>query len=441
MIRNYLLIFFVLLTVSYPFTAMADQTMTLDQCLAYGYENNPSLKAADYQVAATRDNAKSIRADRLPSLSTSYGLSRVESQSAKGPTDQDFLDQYARNFSIRLSQMLFAGYRIINTHDKAKLDIERTQADHRLARLELTYNIQTVFFGLMKAKEELRVAEESVARLDQGVQSAQAYFDRQLISRAEVLSALVDLADAQQQVSIAKNEVNRWRITLFSLMNMPMDPQVSFNGGLDFFDTADPEDFASCWQTARANRPDIDSLETQAAMLEKDVQIAGGRYLPEVRLDLGYHDQDRDYDKMTETVSGALASRDQRNRYWSAGVTASWDLFDGGRAFYSRKKSLNQIYQVREQITQIELAIQEGIRKALFSITEAKERIQVAAVAVDAAKENYAMEERRLGAGLTTIPMLLDAQIRLARAQGNHIRAKLDYQLGRSELDFMMGAL
>jgi outer membrane protein TolC len=120
-------------------------------------------------------------------------------------------------------------------------------------------------------------------------------------------------------------------------------------------------------------------------------------------------------------------------------VTASWDLFDGGRAWYSRQKSLNQIYQVREQITQIELEIQEGIRKALFSIAEAKERIQVAATAVAAARETYTMEERRLDAGLTTIPLLLDAQIRLARAQGNQIQAKLDYQLARAELGFMMG--
>jgi outer membrane protein TolC len=49
------------------------------------------------------------------------------------------------------------------------------------------------------------------------------------------------------------------------------------------------------------------------------------------------------------------------------------------------------------------------------------------------------MEERRLEAGLTTIPMLLDAQIRLARAQGNYTRAMLDYQLGRAELGFMLG--
>jgi outer membrane protein TolC len=139
-----------------------------------------------------------------------------------------------------------------------------------------------------------------------------------------------------------------------------------------------------------------------------------------------------------ETFSGSV-ERDQRNRYWSAGVTASWELFDGGRSWYRRKKSLNQVYQVREQIKEIQLFIREGIRKALFSIAEADDRTAAAKVAVTAARENYTMEERRLEAGLTTIPMLLDAQIRLARAQGNYTRAMLDYQLGRAELGFMLG--
>jgi outer membrane protein TolC len=435
--QRYFLIPLMVWMMAAPVAALG-QSLTLAQCLAYAYDHNPSLKAAHYQVAATQDHAKSIRADFLPALSTSYGYSRVGSQSAKGPTDQDYLDQYARNFSLRLSQMLFAGYRIMNSYDKARLDIERTRFDRELARLELAYNIQIVFFELMNAKEDLQVAEESVERLVQGVAAARAFFEKQLISHAEVLTAEVDLAHARQQVSMAKNAVNRSRIALFALMNMPVDPVVSFVNGLDFYQDPYPDEFDECWQQARDNRPDIDSLEMQVAMLEKDVAIAGGKYLPRVQLELGYHDQDRDYDQMAATMAGDV-DRDQRNRYWTAGVTASWDLFDGGRAWYGRKRSLNQINGIKEQITEIQLAIQEGIRKALFTIAEARERTRVAQAAVAAARETYAMEERRLTAGLIPVSMLLDAQIRLARAQGDHARARLDYQLGRAELGFMMG--
>jgi outer membrane protein TolC len=440
--RFYTLAITGILILIFPFYAMADSpgSMTLDQCLAYGYEHNPTLKSADFQVAAAQDGKNAVRADFMPSVSTSYGFSRLDSESAKGPTEQDYLNQYIRSFSVRVSQVLFAGFRITHSHDKAKIDVERTRADRDLARLELTYQIQAVFFQLMKAKEDLTIARESIERLEQGLKSAEAYFDRQLISRSEVLTARVDLADAQQQASIAANEVNRKRIALFSLMNMPMTEDVRFTGGLDFFNGRYPDKFDPCWQTAQNNRPDIESLEKQVAMMEKDAAIAAGTYLPQIRLEVGYYDQDRNYDEMAASFSGPV-DRDQRNRYWSAGVTASWELFDGGRAWYQRNKSLNQVFQIKEKIKEIQLFIREGIRKALFSIAEARDRTEAAKVAVTAARENYDMELRRLDAGLTTIPLLLDAQFRLARAQGNLTRAMLDYQLGRAELGFMMGEM
>jgi outer membrane protein len=439
-IRLYTLAVTGILMLIVPFSVMAGElhTLTLAQCLEYGYENNPTLKSADYQVAAAQDNKNAVRADFLPSLSTSYGFSRLDSLSAKGPTEQDYLNQYIRSFSVRASQMLFAGFRITHAHDKAKIDIERNRANRDLARLELTYNIQAVFFQLMKAREDVHIAKEAIDRLEKGVMSAEAYFDRQLISKAEVLTARLDLADAQQQASIAENEVHRKRIALFSLMNMPVTDNVRFLGDLDFFNGKYPKDFDSCWEIARKNRPDIESLEKQVAMLEKDMSMATGSYLPQVRLDIGYYDQDRNYDEMTASFAGPV-DRDQRNRYWSAGVTASWELFDGGRAWYQRGKSLNQVYQVKEQIKEVQLFIREGIQKALFSITESRDRALAADIAVMAAGETYDMEKRRLEAGLTTVPAFLDAQFRLVRAQGNLTRARLDYLLGRAELDFMMG--
>ena len=120
-------------------------------------------------------------------------------------------------------------------------------------------------------------------------------------------------------------------------------------------------------------------------------------------------------------------------------MTASWELFDGGRSWYSYQKNNITVRQIQEMIKETQLFIKEGIRKALFSIAEADQRTLGARAAVKAAEENYAVEKHRLEAGLTTIPRLLDAQIRLTRAQGNYTQALLDYMLGRSELKFMMG--
>lgn len=415
----------------------AGTVMNLSKCLEYGLENSPSVKEADYAVDAMEEGRKAARADFIPSLSSSYAFNRIENESSKyGYTpDTDYLNQYIRNFSVTLSQVLYAGNRVINNYQKAKLDIERKEADRRLVRLELSYNIQATFFQLMGAKQDVRVAEDSVTRLEEGEKSAKAYLEKSLTSYAEVLSAQVDLADARQQLSQAMNNVNRKRVALFSLMNHPISGDVTFEGGLAFFGDDNPSEFENCWEVARANRPDLESLAKQVAMKEKDASASLGAYLPLVRMNLGYNDMNRDYDSMS-TIS---YDRDQRNRYWSAGVTCSWDIFDGGRNWYNRSASLKEAQQVSEKIQQTQLSIKEGIRKALFSITEAKLRTKVTQRAVDAAEEGYQVEKHRLEAGLATFSNLLDAQFRLTRAQSNYTKAMLDYQMGRAELEFMMG--
>ena len=413
----------------------AQTTLTLKQCLDYGLVNSPSIKAADYAVAALEENRKSARADFLPSLSTSYSLTRLENISSKGAADTDYLNQDMRTFALRLSQVLYAGNRLLNAYDKAKLDMERKAADRRLAELELSYNIQATFFQLKGAELNVKILKEAVVRLEEGVKSANAYLEKSLISYSEVLSARVDLADAEQQLSKAKNDVNRKRVALFSLMNHPISEEVVFEGGLEFFAGDYPSEFEACWHIAKSNRPDLESLAKQVAMSEKDAAIALGSYLPLVKLDLGYNDQNRDY----ESLAAYNYDRDQRNRYWSAGVNASWELFDGGRSWYQNQKSSLDVLQIKENIKKVQLSIQEGIRKALFSISEAEHRTRGALGAVGAAEENYKVESSRLEAGLTTVPLLLDAQIRLTRAQGNYTQALLDYQLSRSELEFMIG--
>jgi outer membrane protein TolC len=157
-----------------------------------------------------------------------------------------------------------------------------------------------------------------------------------------------------------------------------------------------------------------------------------------VKFDIGYHDQNRDYDAPAVTSSGFF-DRDQRNRYWSAGVNVSWELFDGGRAWYEKQKYETEEKKIDALMDDAKTTIATGIRKALYSLSEAEQRMVSAGQTLSAANEYYDAEENRLKAGLATIPSLLDAQERLVRAEGNQTRAILDYQVAISELKMMTG--
>ncbi|CCK79562.1 TolC family protein [Desulfobacula toluolica] len=415
--------------------AFAGQTMTLEQCLETGIKNNPSLKAAGLGVAAAGHDIKAARADFLPAVSSGYSYSMLGSISSKGPTETDYLDQESRTFNIKMTQILYAGSRVVNAYGKAKILEQAAQAQMDLEKLELIYNIEITFYRVMKARQDVITVTESVNRLSESIKSAKAFFEKELVPYVDVLQARVDLADAKEQLGIAKNNLNRERVALFALMDLPLDPDMEFSGGQYNTVTDDPS-FESCLQQAFENRPDIKSLEYQLDAANKDAGIAMGKYMPMVRLDIGYYDQDRDYDKPGTSISGDY-DRDQRNRYWSTGIYATWDMFDGGRSWYEKEKYNAQASKIKSLIKEAENMISTGIHKALYSMSEAQQRISTSGEALIAAKEYYEMEEKRLNAGLSTVPSLLDAQYRLIRAQGNQTRAVLDYQLAKSELKLM----
>lgn len=417
--------------------ACAGQTMTLAQCLKKGMEDNPSLKASQHSLVSAGYDIKAARADFLPSVSSSYSASTLLSERSQGPTDTDYLDQDIHAFSLKLSQILYAGSRIVNTYGKAKVIEQAAKAEMDLKQLELSYQIETTFYKLMKAREDMITATESIARLTESVKAAEAFFQKELVAYVEVLQARVDLADAKEQLGIAKNNVERERVVLFSLMNLPLDPSVEFSGGLYQMLKEKPL-FESCLKDALENRPDIKSLLHQLDVANIEAKIAMGKYLPMVRFEVGYYDQDRDYDSLGESSSGPY-DRDQRNQYWSTGIYVTWNFFDGGRSWYEKKKYNTEAEKIKALISDASNTIATGIQRALYSLSEAEQRIANSAEALIAANEYYAMEENRLRAGISTIPALLDAQTRLIRAQSNKTRALLDYQLAKSELKLMTG--
>lgn len=410
-------------------SAVAAQSMTLAQCVAAALEDNPTLEASRLEILAAEANRKSVRSAFLPSATTEYGINKVDSSSARGLTDDDALNQAGRNFSVRITQVLYSGFRNLNSYKRAKIRESLLVAEFELKCMEIKYNIETTFYRLLKAKQDVVAARESVLRLKESLKAAEAFFHREQIPYVDVLQAKVDVAGAIEMLGVSRNDVNRERASLFALLNMNESQDIIFTGNVDP-DLADPPAFEINQQRAFENRPDIKSLKYQFEIAQKEAAIAKGQYLPVVRLDVGYYDQDRDYE---------VNAYDRRNRYWTAGVTASWSLFDGGRAFYEYQQHNIMSNRIKALILDTKNFISKEIRRALYAMTEAKQRVKVSVEALGAANEYYAGEKKRLNAGLSTIPNLLDAHVRLIQAQRNNARAILDYRLAQSDLKLMTG--
>ncbi len=426
-------IIFVLADILFPnYIFASEKVLSLNDCLKIGLESNPKLKSANFMVDAAKEEINAAKADFLPSVSAGGNYNNINSIDSSGPTDSDFVDQQNTNYNIGVSQIIYAGNRLVNSRDRA---IERKKMfleEKAYTKAELIYQIKVVYFQLMKAKQDVQVGIDTVKRLEADVAAAKAFYEKEMTPYAQVLQAEVDLADARQQLSKINNTVDRKKSELFVLMNQPFNSEIIFSGSLDYYPKGFNMTSKQCLENAIARRPDLKSLSYQISMTEKDIKIAEGKYHPIVKLNAGYYDQDKDYD-----ISD---SSDQRNKYWSAGVNLSWSLFDGGRAWYEKRRSKIEMDRIREQVKDIKSRLEAGIVTALMSLSEAEDRIKATSESMIASKEYYEMENKRFQAGIATIASVLDAQVRVTRADGSYNQALLDYQLARAELDFWTAA-
>ncbi|WP_186441671.1 TolC family protein [Desulfamplus magnetovallimortis] len=410
------------------------RVLTINECLDIVLSNNPTLKASQYSLESARQDIKVARSDFLPTLSASGNYTQLSSIDASGSADPDYVDQIKRDAVLSLSQTLYAGGRIENTWRRASDRSLAIAEDRNYMEAKLAYHLRVRFFELMKAREDVTVAVDTVKRLEADAATVEAFYEKELAPYAQVLQARVDLSDARQNLSIAENTVERKRSDLFALMDEPYNSKTTFAGGLHHYKIPFGMTEDTCIDAAFENRSDLKSLVHQLEMLEKDADIALGKYHPIIKLNAGLYDQDKDYDD-----ASVATNYDQHNTYWSAGVNFSWSLFDGGRAWQEKEKYGIEMKRVKEQIREIRSNIGTGIRTALFSLSEAQERTKTALEGMIAADEYYERESRRFQAGIATIASVLDAQVRVTRARGSHAQALLDYQLARAELDFLMG--
>ena len=419
-----------------PISVGAQEIMDLEECLVIALENNPGLNAEIRGVEEAQAHIGAMRADFLPSLSTSYSYNGLISEGSKGAgaTDADYLDQTVRSFGVTISQILFSGFRVLNQYKRAELEKEVAQANLDLKRAELIYQVEAAFYRMMKSSQDVVATKESILALEENLKSTESFFKKELVPWVDVLQVRVNLADVREQWHMAENNVRREKADLFALMGRPVDNAIRFES-ISYEVPKEVLDFDFCYGKALTFRPDIQRLESQMAIAEKDAASSLGSYLPQVRLKGGYYDYTRNYDALTSYGT----SRDQRNQYWSAGVYASWELFDGGRSWYGRKEALARVDKLRALVRDAKHTISKSIQKALFSMADAKQRIATAREAMLAADEYVANQEKRLMAGVSTVTDLLNAQNRRVRAKGNLAQAVLDFQLANSELALFTG--
>lgn len=412
--------------------ADAGQTYTLEQAVQYAMKSNPSIESKVLLLEQAKMNIGVAQSYFWPRISLVTTSSRTKNYDPVPVYSSDSLSQRTWTKGLRGSLSLFAGFAHLNNLEKSKLNSDIAAANQQQAELELGCNVQLQFLQLLKQREDLKSAEESVVRIKKQLAASEAFVKQGMAPYLNVLQNQVELSKAQQNVIKVKNDIRNSEVQLNKYLNYDPNAQIKYVGNLKDYSNGISYSEESAIVAAIKSRPDLIVAQKSIEVAFKDMHISMSQFLPKV---------DATYDNMRFSVDYDDPHYDDYGRhYWSAGLNFSWEVFSGGATTFDTLAQRRKAQSLQKDFEEAISSARTEVIKSLLDMKAAKELIATSRVGVTAARESYAMANKRYMTSTGTITELLDAQLRLTQAEGDESQAFHDYQAARSRFFYYIGS-
>ena len=400
--------------------------LTLDEAVKLALTNNPSGKIAVFEFEAAKGTLTSARSYRWFTISASHKDARSwsgEASNIAAGRDPNYIAEQYTN-SASLNWTLWSGNRIESQVNQAKLDLDSKQWGIAQTRQQLKYEATDAYFKFMAARDNVKLSQESVERLERYLQDVKLQFEVGVVAKVDVLRSEVELAKAKQTLIEAQNTYDVTMANLNNIIGFPLTTELNVKGDMGY--TRYEKELAFCVDAALRQRPEISQYTDAAKSAQEGITIAKSGYLPTVSAvyNAGWYD--------SKFAGG-------NNYNWSVYLLTNWTLFDSGLTAGKVKQATEGYKKAQQQLKQTVDSVQLDVRSTYLSLKAAEQSIATSSSAVGLAEEDYKIKVTRYQAGVGTNLDVLDAQVALTTAKNNYLQAMYNFNNYRAKLDKAMG--
>jgi outer membrane protein TolC len=421
----------------------APHNLTLVDAVRVALEKNPSVQAVDAYAQAVHEGIAEAKAARLPRVDFSEGFTRgnnpvyvfggllTERQFTAGDFGLNFLntppplDIFRTQFTAALP-LYDAGQTGRRIKD-AKLSAQGAGETGQRTRQEVIFNVVKAYTDELLARENARVAEAAVKTAQSDLHRATARQEEGQAVPSDLLSAQVQLAQAQEDLLQANNAVDLAHAALNVAMGLPEDAATTIESGLkeSIFEAGV---LAERQRHALKSRPDLREADLGVEHATIGSRMARAEFLPKVNVFSSWEE-----DNQTFLTRGG--------NNWTAGVNLNFNIFDGGANRARLAAAHFRQTQAQAQEAQMAAAVKLQVREAYQNLTTAQQRVEVSRQAQSEAEESLRIIQNRYEAGLATITDLLRVEAARTSAQKNYLNALFDYRISYAALELATGEL
>jgi outer membrane protein len=399
------------------------QVVTLDQAIAIGYARSPLLAQARAQLEIQSAPVQLARTALYPNITGSVSTAREHSQDSgrttttggttgtgtTGTGTTGPLSFTSNALSVSLQQLIFDGGRVAAEIRAARNNQSAQAATYKRELQTVAFNVANAYYSSLAAQRATAVAVQTVLVDQTNENLVAAQIHAGTAAKADLATA--QLPTAQARVAVVRDQGTELsaQATFANAMGLDSNTAVlprddtPVNGAVVTSNVAIPT-YAQAVARAVALRPDVTAAAFSVSALQASLRAAALTNFP----------------SLSGTASASTASTDLtggtfRNNS-SIGVALSIPIYDQGvvaAQVAQARGNLNLGIANQQTILQ---GVQLNVKQTLVALVSARAALTSADAELSEAQTVLKSTQAQYRAGVTTLPLLLNAQVGLTQA-------------------------
>lgn len=418
---------------------LAQRTLTLEECLRIGIENNLSLAGSRNELRKAKHLLSENRAKLLPQINAVAGFNdnfnppvSVTDGSAYGnPYNVTKTLQYNASAGLQLQMPLY-NQTVYTAIDIARTMNELNRLSYEKAREDLMLQISKMYYLGQNTVEQLALIQENRVRLQELRDITQAFFDNGMAMEVDVKRVNINLENLQVQYDNAKSMLVQQLNLLKYVMDYPAEEEIALT-------PVNPEQVESVSLTGlRSDLYELQLLESQKKLAGQQKDLIRQGYLPSLSLTGSWM-----YSAYTDKARHWFHSGPSNHWYPSSGLglTLRVPIFDGLDKRARIRKARIDEENARLNYENMRKNMETQYLNATNDLMNNQRNFQKQKDNYLLAEEVYQVTTDRYREGIASMTEVLQDEMRMSEAQNNYLSAHYNYQVANLTLLKLTGQL
>ncbi|MBT8221351.1 MAG: TolC family protein [Bacteroidia bacterium] len=302
--------------------------------------------------------------------------------------------------------------------------LEVENRSFQLKELALIYEVRRAYYNFLKATKTSEIFDSSIILVKENIRTTNSLFRNNRVTQDQLLAAEAQLKSVEYQKAQAKNSARSGKAYFNYLLNRSYDSRIDED---ELAKTVTERiSIEQAISIALNNRLEIDQAQSSVMIMDHQISLVKGEFLPKVSVVADYG------------IQGTKYQFGDDSDFYQGSAVLTWNIFN--RSYQVEKEAIEVEKKQRGiQKKDIEKQISLQVIQAYNTVQTALENLELVAAEESTAAEAFRLVNKKYLLGRANQVEFTDARVRFTSAQQKRVITLYDYWITKAALDTAMG--